>query len=240
MDKEQIKNEILMRLEIEGEVRKHLDQGNEKESAPIKGRWKLLESKLGLLIIGSLITGILVPTFQYTQEKLKWHRQNRYDKLERQLDSIRESLKQFIAVQGMSAELYDLGLRILDTGSTAVPEVGMDDWRNEFHALQKQRIQQNSGFAATIFYFPTGSQESIRDAWNKLLLPSQRLQTLVGELLGEGVRLSLGEEFPKKLPGGIATELDASMSDVNIAYQHVMSMLRQQLMEVENESSKFE
>lgn len=240
MDNEQVKNEILMRLEIEREVRKQLDQGREEEAAPAKGRWKWLESKLALLIIGSLITGILVPTFQYTQEKFKWHRQNRYDNLERQLASIRESLKQFIAVQAMSAELYDLGLRILDTGSTAVPEERMEDWRKEFHALQKQRIQQNSAFAATIFYFTTGSRESIRDAWNKLLLPSQKLQTLVGELLGEGARLSSGEKALKKLPGGIATELDVSISEVNIAYEHVMSLLRQQLVEVENESSKFQ
>ena len=70
----------------------------------------------------------------------------------------------------------------------------MEDWRKEFHALQKQRIQQNSAFAATIFYFPSGSRESIRDAWNKLLLPSQKLQTLVGDLLGEGTRLSIGDQ----------------------------------------------
>ena len=240
MDNEQIKNEILTRLEIEREVRKQLDQRSGEEPAPAKGRWKWLESKLALLIFGFFLTGILVPTFQYTQEKFKWHRQNRYDNLERQLGNIRESLKQFIAVQAMSAELYDLGLRILDTGSTAVPEERVDDWRKEFHALQKQRIQQNSAFAATIFYFPSGSRKSIRDAWNKLLLPSQKLQTLVGELLGEGARLSFGEEALKKLPGGIATELDASMSEVNIAYEHVMSMLQEQLVEVENESSNFQ
>jgi hypothetical protein len=72
------------------------------------------------------------------------------------------------------------------------------------------------------------------------LLPSQKLQTLVGELLGEGTRLSFGEEELEKLPGGIVTELDASMSEVNIAYEHVMSMLRKQLVEVENESTNFQ
>jgi hypothetical protein len=61
MDKEQIKNEILMRLEIEREVRKQLDQSREQEVTPTKSSWKWLESKLALLVIGSLITGVLCP-----------------------------------------------------------------------------------------------------------------------------------------------------------------------------------
>lgn len=239
MDNEKIKNDILMRLEIEREIRKQLDQNREREVTPTKSRWTWLEGKLALLVIGSAITGVLIPTFQFTQEKIKWHRQNRYDILGRQLSSIRESLKQFIAVQALSAELYDLGLKILDTRSTALREARLEDWRKEFHAIQMRRLQQNSAFTATIFYFPTGSRESIREAWNDLLLPSQQLQTLVGELLGEGARLS-GGKAPKKPLGETAVQLDSSISEVNLAYEHVLSMLRQQLMGVENESSKFQ
>jgi hypothetical protein len=239
MDKEQIKNEILIRLEIEREVRRQLDQSRDLNAGPKKSAWVWLESKLALLIIGAVLSGVLVPTFQFTQEKIKWHKQNRYDSLERQLGSIRESLKQFIAVQALSAELYDLGLRIIDTRTVGGRKTLLDEWRKEFHAIQARRVQQSSAFFATVFYFPIGSQESIRKAWNKLMLPSVQLQTIVGGLLGEGPRQAHRSSLKRPSTNDIAVELDAKLVEVNQAYEDVLSVLKQQLMEVENESAKF-
>lgn len=243
MDTEEIKKEIVAKLQIEREVREQLERQQGDRNAPIKkSPWAWLESKFGLLVIGAIVSGILVPTFQYTQESIKWQRQNRYSSLEHQLGSMRESLKQFIAVQALSAELYDLGLAIMDAPSTTAAQLQLEQWRKDFRALQAQRIQQNAAFAATVFYFPIGAQQPIRQAWNDLMRPSQQLQTVVGDLLTENQRLARG----KKLVGGkpaksadVGGQLDVSLAEVNQAYEHLLSMLRQQLLEVEHESSEF-
>lgn len=239
MDKDQIQNEILVRLEIEKEVRRQLAQDREVNEGQKKSSWAWLESKLALLIIGAIISGVLVPTFQYTQEKITWHRQNRYNSLERQLGSIRESLKQFIAVQALSAELYDFGLKIIDTRRTNQSYARLDEWRKEFHTIQSRRVQQNSAFVATVFYYSPQSQESIRKAWSDLMLPSQQLQTLVGELLDEGRRHAHPGDRKTPSINDIAMQLDIKVVEVNQAYEDFLSMLRQQLMEVENESAQF-
>ena len=235
MNTEEVKNEILVKLEIEREVRAQLGRQQTDQSAPTpRSPWAWLESKIGLLLIGAVISGVLVPTFQFTQEEIKWHRQNRYDSLERQLGSLRESLKQFIAVQALSAELYDLGLAVLDKPSARV-DTQLEQWRKDFRALQARRIQQNAAFAATLFYFPAESQQPIRAAWNDLMRPSQQLQTLVGDLLEE----SRTGEGKKATANEVALQLDTSLAEVNQAYERLLAMLRQQLLEVERESSKF-
>jgi hypothetical protein len=244
MDSEAIKAEIVAKLEIEREVREQLARQQAEQSAPAPpkaSRWGWLESKVGLLLVGAIISGVLVPTFQYNQEKLKWHRQNRYENLERQLGSMRESLKQFIAVQALSAQLYDLGLAIRDDQRASAGPAQREQWRKEFRALQARRVEQNGAFAATVFYFPVPSQQPIRKAWNDLMRPAQKLQTLVGELLNGGK----SDAGTKAGADGTAErdvdlELDVSLAEVNQAYEQVLSLLRQQLMEVERESAKFQ
>ncbi len=94
MDSEQIRDEVLARLEIEREVREQLARQQSEPSVPSgTGIRAWLDSKFGLLLIGAVISGMLVPTFQFTQEEIRWHRQNRYNNLARQLGSMRESLK---------------------------------------------------------------------------------------------------------------------------------------------------
>jgi hypothetical protein len=243
MDSEQIRNEVLARLEIEREVREQLARQQREPSAPTAtGVPAWLDSKLGLLLIGAVISGVLVPTFQFTQEEIRWHRQNRYNNLERQLGSMRESLKQFIAVQALSAELYDLGLAVLDTPSATADRLQLEQWRKDFRALQARRVQQNAAFAATVFYFPSAAQQPIRTAWNDLMRPSQQLQAGVGGLLGEREPMTGAKKTADKAidANEVAVRLDGSLAEVNQAYERVLSMLRQQLIEVEHESSKFQ
>lgn len=239
MDNEQLRSEIALRLEIEREVREQLRNIEEQSTAAKKSRWVWLESKLVLLIIGAVISGLLVPTFQFTQENIKWHKQNRYDSLERQLDNIRESLKQFVAVHGLSSELYDLGLNVLDTPTAAVYQTRWVDWRKEFRALRARRIQQNAAFAATVFYYPEEARDSIRKGWNNLLQPAQKLETLVGEILTTDAIGDYEYTKAKSTMSEVSIQLDASLSEVNQAYERVLTKLHDQLLEVENESTKF-
>jgi hypothetical protein len=240
MNSEEIGKEVAVKLEIDRQVREQLRNLEDQGAARKRSRWAWLDSKLTLLIIGAVISGVLVPRFQFTQEKINWQRKNRYNTVERQLGNIRDSLKQFIAVQGISAELYDLGLELLDTDAADLRQARLEEWRKDYRALKARRVQQNAAFAATVFYFPVGSRDSIRKAWNDLLLPAQKLETLVGDLLNDATGGSDGKVRKKMSANETAVQLDVSLSEVNQAYEHVLTNLRNQLQEVENESAKFQ
>ena len=72
--------------------------------------------------------------------------------------------------------------------------------------------------------------------------PAQQLQACVGELLGESGPFSGAKKSADKAVDAneVAVRLDSSLAEVNQAYERVLSMLRQQLIEVEHESWKFQ
>src|ERR1051325_11030873 len=78
---------------------------SQAEQASSKSRW--YESKIGLLLIGSVLSGILVPIFQYTQETIKWKRQNRYENVKYRLGMMRDGMKEFVYVHAFNAEAYE-------------------------------------------------------------------------------------------------------------------------------------
>jgi hypothetical protein len=233
MNNEEIRNEILTKLTIEREVREQLARQQAADTAPAsRSRWAWVESKLGLLVIGAILSGVLVPVFQYTQERVKWHEQNRYNSLVLQLTHMRESLEQFIAVQALSAELYELGIDVLQSRQANGTDEQIQQWRKELRALQQRRIAQNAAFAASVFYFPPSAQPPIREAWQGLILQCEELQGQIDGVL---------QKTPKEEVNAneLATDLGERLNTVNETYERLLSMLRQQLMEVENESSAF-
>jgi len=94
------KQQIIEKLAFEKEVRGSLQKTDNGTSPPGSFAW--LESKLGLLLIGALLSGVLIPTFQCTQETFKWTRQNFYDNIKFQLSIIREGLKEFILIHALT------------------------------------------------------------------------------------------------------------------------------------------
>jgi hypothetical protein len=233
LSSEDIRNEILTRLAIEREVREQLARQNADPAPPKKTRWAWVESKLALLIVGAVVSGILVPVFQYTQERVKWRQQNDYDSLVLQLTNMRESLKQFIAVQVLSSELYSLGLEVLRAPPTSEPAV-IEQWRRELRELQKRRVAQNGAFAASVFYFPAGAQPRIRAAWSRLIGSAEAMQGLIADALDKH-----GTAQSAPVRNAAATSLDEQLHKVNESYEMLLAMLRQELLAVEQESSEF-
>ena len=168
--------------------------------------------------------------FDTAAESVKWHQQNRYNSLVVQLTDVRESLKQFIAVQALSGELYELGLDVLQ--APVVDDAQRQQWRKDLRALQQRRIAQNAAFAASVFYFPVNSQPPIREAWQELILQSEEMQGVIYGVLQNPKAESVDANE-------LATQLGEKLAKVNKAYERLLSMLRQQLLEVEDESSKF-
>ncbi len=79
---EKEKQLILERLRVEAEIRSQL--------GPPARKYGWLQSPLSLLVAGFLLTGLLVPLLQFSQETLKWKRQNRYDNTKYQLSMMRD------------------------------------------------------------------------------------------------------------------------------------------------------
>lgn len=235
MNTDEIKQEVLTKLSIEREVREQLARQQGEQRAPgEKGKWAWLESKFALLLLGAIISGVLVPTFQYTQERVKWHQQNRYDSLVLQLTNMRESLKQFIAVQALSSELYEIGLDVLQAPAGSLDTAQLEQWRKDLRALQQRRIGQNAAFAASIFYFPPDSQLAMRAAWNDLIGHSEEMHGLIYGVLETSAKSDNSVDRNE-----LATQLGENLSKVNGAYDQLLTMLRQQLLEVDRETSRF-
>lgn len=228
MEREEIKSEIVARLRLEDEVRQELKR-QKAEPPPPAGRFsRFTDSKVGALVATAILSGLLVPSFQCSQERFRWREKNQYDTLQRQLGSIRESLDQFVEVQVVNAKVYHLGRSLLERSRP------IDDaTRTEFRSFQEERIKQNAAFAATIFYFPADFQTSIREAWNAMLAPVQDLDGQVASVLARPARA------PTDL-NETALALDDSLNAVNTAYDGLVFALQQQLREVEHASSEFQ
>jgi len=56
------------------------------------------------VLIGSLVTGLLVPVFQYTQQTFSWRRQNHYDNSKYRLPMMRDCLREFVSLSAYSGE----------------------------------------------------------------------------------------------------------------------------------------
>jgi hypothetical protein len=80
-----------------------MNKNNEDQS---KKSWA--NTKLGLLIIGAIISGILIPTFQYTQRFFEWRRQNQYNSYSENLQNKKFLLSKFIESMSHLAESHEI------------------------------------------------------------------------------------------------------------------------------------
>jgi hypothetical protein len=225
-----LRDEIVARVRLEDEVRQELKRQKSEPPAPARGRFeKFLDSKVGALVATAILSGLLVPAFQCSQERAKWRQQNRYDALQRQLVSIRECLKQFVEVQKVTGELYTLGLSLVD-GSTPRSEAA----RQRLESLGTRRIEQNSAFAASLFFLPGAAQASLRKEWNRMIGSVQGLDGAVADLLKappDGTAIDRNEA---------ALTLGDRLDEVNLAYDELVGLLQQRLQEVENASLEYQ
>ncbi len=234
MEPDQLKQEILERLRLEREVKYQLQKETETAPAAPK-RFAWLESKLGILLIGAVVSGILIPGFQFTQETFKWMRQNRYNALTHRIDDMRASMKQLISAHALLSETYNLGM--------AVPEelaqrnaAKAEQYRARIRELRMQRIQQNGTFASTIFFFPAATQEGIRTAWNDYLQAADRLQYAVDRTVNLAASAGAkGDALDRAL-----RQIEQQVPVCNQKYDAVLALLQAQIAEAENESARFQ
>jgi len=150
-------NLVMERLRLEMELRRQLSLQDKRSPT-----WH--ENKVLLLALGALLTGVLVPMFQYSQEAIKWHRQNGYDEQKLRLERMRDAVAATARLNVAVAE-YDLRVRrVLESHRTTASrllalEAKLDD-------IDAERLDLNANIAGRLHSF---QQSSVHQAYEEYL-----------------------------------------------------------------------
>ena len=142
---EEEKAHIIEKVHFENTIRKELAPVEERK------RYGWVESKIGLLLIGSLITGIFVPTFQYTQKLWEWKRQNQFANLTFRLNMMRDCLREFIYLSAIAPEAYERIKPVLK--ETKLSNKEYKDLEHQYIDLQNRRFVQNAKVISVMIHF---------------------------------------------------------------------------------------
>jgi len=142
-DKE--KERIIEKVQFENAVKKELSPTVEPK------RYGWIESKIALLLIGALLTGVLVPTFQYTQKRWEWKRQNHFANLTFKLNVMRDCLREFNYLSAFAPEAYERIKPIVKGKKLTSKEY--ENLEHQYVNLQNRRFVQNAKITSLIVHF---------------------------------------------------------------------------------------
>ena len=237
---EEEKNQIVERVQFETRIRKEIQAASASEERPARPRW--FDSKLGLLLIGSLLSGVLVPLFQYTQETIRWRRQNRYENVKFRLGMMRDGMKEFVFVHAFNAEAYER-IRPFAENKT-VDKKEFDSYSTQHIEMQNRRFQQNAKFASFLIYFPEKDRSNLRETYNDYLTS---VQTYMGQLERlVQVRYSLSSspkaEDKEQLLAefqDLTGKIDSTLEVINQKYEEVLRIMKAEIGGKEDESEGY-
>ena len=115
----------------------------------------LLNSKLALLFVGAILTGILVPSFQHFQEKREWRRRTLWAKTDFRLEKMRACLREVTYLHAYGGEAYEMVEPFLETDSFDNDDY--EAFEQQFLDLQKRRFRQNATVQSLIIYYANAS-----------------------------------------------------------------------------------
>jgi len=145
------KNRILERVEFEEKVRKGLLEKDRQGESFGAAFWEKASSGLGLLIIGSVITGFLVPVYQDRQKTLEWERQIRYENVKYSLDMRRDCLREFMLTGTYISEIVE----VLEPYRNEQPisKAEYEQLEQKLLELQHNRFAQNAKVVSLLVHF---------------------------------------------------------------------------------------
>lgn len=156
---EEEKNRIIERIQLEEELRRTLSKEEHSSGRSLIGAiWEKAGSGLGLLLIGAVVTGVLVPIFQDRQKTLEWERQIRYENVKFNLDMRRECLKEFMLVGTFLSEAIELVEPYKD--DQRIPEKEFEQLQQRIVAIQSDRFKQNAKAISMLVYFSNYEEAS--------------------------------------------------------------------------------
>lgn len=225
------KERIIERVKFEEKIRGELGDTDKRPSS-----W--WNSKIALLLVGSLITGILVPWFQFIQNRLEWHRQNSFEYTQFRLTTARDCLREFVSLQVYLPEALERMQLLKET--LPVESVDAAQLMEEFVELRVRLSQQNAKVLSLIMHFDKA--EAIRsDYQDHVALTSVSLNK-VGGLVSAVYRASKSDANTTDLQEHIAKvtkEIVGDMQKFNRLYTQIINAMKTEIGRLEDERSQF-
>lgn len=118
-------------------------------ASPKKLSW--LNTRISLLLIGSLLTGILVPWFQLSYRAIEWRRHNQFENVNFQLSMMRDCLTEFVYLSACTAEGHEL----VEPFRNTVPLTNklQERFEQQCFDVQSKRFKQNAKVRSLTIYF---------------------------------------------------------------------------------------
>jgi hypothetical protein len=229
-DEDRVK--IAERIRAENEIRKELAESEADKKA---SRWSWIENKLSLMVIGAILTGILVPTFQATQESIKWARQNQYDNLKYRIEAARSAMKELTITHAFVAEAFER-LRVLGAYGS---KKGADREKYEppIVEMHNRRFQQNARFVGALGLIDEKDREVIQICFNDYLSAVQQLVAIFEAIADE--KLRAGDGSNAKEVDRLQKAQGSLSQDVDKQYERTLKMLNAYLHRLEVQSEKY-
>lgn len=234
MSPEEEKGHIKKNVRRANEVRKETSIG----ASPKKFSW--LNSRISLLLIGSLLTGILVPWFQISYRAIEWRRQNQFANVSFRLKMMRDCLTQFVYLSACTAEGYELVERFMDTAPLTHNDY--EEFEQQCSDLQSRRFTQNAKVRSLTIYFRDAgrAKDLVLTYVHNCNRYFDMLRTFVRTKYAisnptNGEQTDLDEEDLDEL----RDKIDSYMTTLNNSYKAVIAKIREDIGEVEDESEEF-
>lgn len=219
---------IVERIRAENEIRKELAESEDGK----KNRCSWLESKFSLLIIGAILTGVLIPTFQATQETIKWSRQNRYDNLKYRLDSARAAMKELTITHAFVAEAFER-LKTVDSGNSDA----LKKYKAQTVEMHNRRFRQNATFVGMLGLIEEKDRDVIQESFNEYLSSVQQLFSVFEAIAETRMRYRTGINANDEAK--LQKAQDSLSKDVDKRYEQTLGMLKNYLHRLEVQSEKY-
>ena len=229
------KNRIVERVQFENALRKEVIESHESK----KFAW--LENKLTLLVIGALLTGVFVPTFQYTQKLWDVKRQNQFNNLTFTLNAMRDCLREFTYLTALSAEARQRAEPLFR--HTKLTKAEYESFEHDYIELQKRRCDQNAKVISLMSYFRDNQDIALPFEQNYSTALSDYLQRIDQAVVLKacasgmnvcGVQGHVEMDLQKTLGN-----LDVDLARLNAAHRDVAAKMREQIGRKEDEGIKF-
>lgn len=228
-DKDRAK--IVERIRAENEIRKELAESEEDGK---KNRWAWVESKLSILIIGAILTGVLIPTFQVTQETIKWTRQNRYDNLKYRIDSARSAMKELTITHAFVAEAFER-VKIVSADDSGSKD--REEYKSQIVEMHNRRFQQNAKFVGALGLIEENDREVIQQSFNEYLSSVQQLVSVFEAIAETKMKYRTDSNANNEVKFQKAQ--DSLSKDVDKYYEQTLGMLKNYLHRLEVQSEKY-
>ena len=229
------KKRIIEKIKFEQEIKESLIE------QPKSSRYAWLNSKLFLLLLGSLITGILVPIFQYTQKTIEWKRENQYSNITYSMNMMRESLREFTNLQGFNSETYEILKSIINNNQ--ISDDNYSEFTRRHTELQNRRFKQNAKVSSSLLYFSDSAE------LNRLFENHLRESVIFASNVEKYARhkyclrehdVCPGETHSEEALKAIETDLATDrINRLNNSFNDVLDKMTNEIKIMENESESF-